>query len=149
METKLFTIDEVKAIVRDVIRKEYYNFTKSGITDVVDEYLKETKTIESSYPALEKIENIFNKQLQKESNTAFKYRNVSIRRNLMIKILDKYYDVEFTYNDMRIKLNDNRTDKSIFTHFEYLKNNNFIESVSGDKFRFIERVRRWKEIGRI
>lgn len=101
------------------------------------------------YPSRDDIEGIFSKLLQKEKNTAFQYRNVNIRRNLMIRILETYINSEFSYDEVKIKLNDRYRDEGFFQHFEYLVNNNFIEKVDDTKFKFCERVKKWKSFGEI
>lgn len=129
--------NEIEIIVLEMLKKQ----------NLVS--LQQEATKEYDYPSRDDIENIFSKLLQKEKNIAFVYQGTNIRRNLMIRILEMYHNTEFSYTEMRIELNDRDTEQGIFNHFEYLKNNHFVESTTKDKFKFCNRVRKWKMFGQV
>jgi len=145
---------EVGMYVSD-IAKELSAQTGQKITQISlwrlfnnEKELSHTKELaDYDYPSRDDIETIFSKLLQKEKNIACVYRNINIRRNLMIHILEIYYNKEFTYDEVRIKLNDRYNEEGFFQHFEYLVNNNFIEKTSETKFKFCDRVKKWKTFG--
>lgn len=139
------------------IAKELSEQTNTKITQISlwrlfnnkEELSKDKKLEDYDYPSRDDIETIFSKLLQKEKNIAFKYRNVNIRRNMMIRILEKYHNKEFTYDEVRIKLNDRYEEEGFYQHFEYLVNNNFIEKVNDTTFKFCDRVKKWKSFGQL
>jgi hypothetical protein len=104
---------------------------------------------EYDYPSRDDIENIFSKLLQKEKNIICSYENVNLRRNLMIRILETFHNKEFTYEEARIILNDRYKDDSFFAHFNYLINYNFIEKNKKGKFKFCNRVKKWRAFGKL
>jgi hypothetical protein len=106
---------------------------------------KENQTTESDYPSLEDISYLFNPKVQKEKNsTIISYRNITIRRDLMIRILNKFSSKEFTYNEVKYECNDRDGEENFLRHWEYLLNNYYIEETTNNKFKFCDRVKRWK-----
>ena len=151
-----YEMREVGMFVSD-IAKELSEQTNTKITQISlwrlfnnKEELSEDKEIaEYDYPSRDDIETLFSKLLQKEKNIAFNYRNVNIRRNLMIRILETYVNKEFTYDEVRIKLNDRYKEEGFYQHFEYLVNNNFIEKTTDTTFKFCDRVKKWRSFGQL
>jgi hypothetical protein len=100
------------------------------------------------YPSFEDISYLFNKMIQKDKNlTTIKYKEITIRRNLMLRFLNKYYNKEFTLSEVKYKCNDRNEDENFLRHWEYLLNNNYIEGTTNKKFKFCDRVKKWKNFG--
>jgi len=151
-----YEMREVGMYVSD-IAKELSEQTGQKITQMAlwrlfnnKEELSEDKELaDYDYPSRDYLETIFSKLLQKESNKALTYRNTTIRRNLMIRILETYIDKEFTFDEVKIKLNDRYTEEGFFHHFEYLVNNNFVVKIDSTRFKFCDRVKKWKRFGEV
>ena len=111
---------------------------------------KDNKTPdELEYPSRDELENIFSERLQKERDKAGEYHGTNIRRALMIRVLKAYINKEFTYDEVRRNYNDRCTDEQFYQHFDYLKHYNYIVKVSGIKFKFCDRVKKWKRFGEV
>ena len=142
----------VSDIARDLSEQTGKRITQMDLWRVFnnkDELSNDKELADYDYPSRDDIETIFSKLLQKEKNIALQYRNVNIRRNLMIRILETYHVKEFTYDEVRIKLNDRYNEEGFFQHFEYLVNNNFIEKTTDVHFKFCDRVKKWKCFGQL
>ena len=112
--------------------------------------------LESDYPSDEDITYLFNKKTQKEKNsTIIKHlsannKEITIRRDLMIRILTNYYSKEFTLNEVKVNCNDRDSGgENFLAHWNYLLKYNYIEKVDDYKFKFCDRVRKWKTFGQI
>lgn len=102
------------------------------------------------YPSLEDISYLFNKKVQKEKNsTVISYRSETIRRDLMLKILNKFYKKEFTCNEVKRECNDRQGDENFLAHWKYLLDNHYIEKVDDIRFKFCDRIKKWKAFGQI
>lgn len=105
---------------------------------------------EYEYPSHEDISYLFNRKAQKEKNsTIITYHNVTIRRDLMLRILNRYYKIEFTYNEVKRKCNDREGDENFLAHWQYLLDFHYIEHVDDLKFKFCDRVKKWKTFGQV
>lgn len=99
---------------------------------------------EYEYPSLEDIAYLFNKKFQKDKNsTTITYLGVTIRRDLMLRILNIYHNKEFTLSEVKHKYNDRDEDENFLRHWEYLLNNNYIEETTNKKYKFCNRVKKW------
>lgn len=109
------------------------------------------KTVrEYEYPSLEEIVYIFNVSMQKEKNsTLIKHVETVIRRNLMLKILNKYHNKEFEYIEVKNECKDREDEENFLRHWEYLVKFNYIEENGNGKFIFCDRVKRWHLYKRI
>lgn len=104
---------------------------------------------EYEYPSLEDYAYIFNTKMQKDKNsTTLKYEGITIRRDLMLRILNKFYKTEFTYYDVRRDMSDRHNEENFLAHWNYLLKNNYIEKVGDYKFKFCDRVKKWKAFGK-
>lgn len=101
------------------------------------------------YPSREDIENLFSPALQREKNIICSYKGVNLRRNLMIKILENFVNKSFYYDEARIKLNDRDREDHFLQHIDYLKKYHYIELGQDQKFRFCERVKKWRFFGQL
>lgn len=158
-----------KSIEDPVIIKKAYDLKLSGmfVSDISFQLSKETgnkitqmalwrlfdslkeepqkELLESDYPSLEDISYLFNKKSQKEKNsTLLNHNGITLRRDLMIRILNNYYNKEFTYNEVKINCNDRNGDENFLAHWNYLLKFNYIERVDDYKFKFCDRVKKWK-----
>ena len=104
---------------------------------------------ELEYPSRDELENIFSVRVKNGSKRAGEYHGTQIRRDFMAKILKKYMDKEFTYDEVRRDLNSWATDEQFYQHFDYLKHYNYILKVSDTKFKFCDRVKKWKRFGEV
>jgi hypothetical protein len=107
---------------------------------------------EYEYPSYEDISYIFNKKMQQEKNsTIIKIiayeKEITIRRDKMLDILHKFHNKEFTFGDVKNKCND-REGESLYGHWKYLLNGNYIEKTENGKFKFCERVKQWYLFGK-
>lgn len=100
--------------------------------------------LESDYPSLQDISYIFNIKFKKEKTlTVIKYHNTTIRRDLLQRILTKFYKKNFTYYDVKYECNDRDTDTAFLNHWEYLLHNHYIEQITDTEFGFCDVVKRW------
>lgn len=105
---------------------------------------------EYEYPSLDDYSYIFNTKMQKDKNsTLLKHEGVTIRRDLMLRILNKFYKTEFTYYDVRRDLKDRDNEENFLAHWNYLLKNHYIEKVDDYKFKFCDRVKKWKAFGQV
>ena len=101
------------------------------------------------YPSRTEIENIFSELLQKENDLICIYGGEKLKRKLMIRILNSYLYKEFTYKEVKINLNQWVGESSFYQHWQYLSEHNFIEKVDDYKFKFCDRVKKWKTFGQV
>lgn len=121
--------------------------TQMALWRLFDSLKEETQKelLESDYPSIEDISYLFNKKVQKEKNlTLIKYRDETIRRDLMIRILNGFYKKEFTYMEVKIECKDRDKEENFMAHWRYLLDLHYIEKVDEYKFKFCERVKKWK-----
>jgi hypothetical protein len=124
--------------------------TKIALWRTFDAITKEPprELLESDYPSLEDISYLFNKKVQKEKNsTLLKHDDITIRRDLMLRILNNYYKTEFTYDEVKYECNDRDGDENFLAHWKYLLRFHYIEKVDDFKFKFCDRVRKWRTFG--
>jgi hypothetical protein len=94
---------------------------------------------------MEDIAYLFNKKMQKDKNsTTIIFRGTTIRRDLLLRFLNTFYNKEFSYFEAKNLLNDRDGDESFLRHWEYLLNYNYIEQVEDQRFKFCDRVKKWK-----
>jgi len=106
--------------------------------------------LESDYPSLDDYSYIFNKKFQKEkTSTLLTHDGITMRRDLMIRILNNYYKTEFTYNEVKKECNDRVGDENFLAHWKHLLAFHFIEQVDDYKFKFCDRVKKWKTFGQV
>jgi hypothetical protein len=142
----------VPDIAKQLSRDTGVKITQMSLCRLFVDWQKVSKSkeiSESDYPSRDDIENTFSILLQKEKNMICQYGNETLRRSLMIKFLNAFWNKEFTYNDARIQLNDRDNGNNFFQHFKYLENNNFIEKVGNEKFKFCDRVKKWKTFNKL
>lgn len=100
--------------------------------------------LESDYPSLQDISYIFNIKFKKEKTaTVIRYHNTTMRRDLLQRILTKFYKNNFTYYDVKYECNDRDTDTAFFNHWEYLLHFHYIEHITDTEFGFCDIVKRW------
>ncbi len=112
--------------------------------------------LESDYPSLEDYSYVFNKKTQKEKNStiikvlSFNNKEIVIRRDLALRILNGYYNKEFTFNEVKYECNDRDSGgENFLAHWDYLLKCNYIEKVDDYKFKFCDRVKKWKTFGQV
>lgn len=104
---------------------------------------------ELEYPSRKEIEECFSELLQKQENRICIYGGKQLKRNVMIEILNKFHNKEFTQLDVKKNLYKT-TDGEVFSqHWRYLLEGNYIEKVDEYKFKFCDRVKQWKNFGKI
>lgn len=142
-------------LVQDISKRLYYE-TGTKITQISllrmfrdKESEIQLKLDSLSYPSRTEIENLFSNLLQKENDLICIYGGEKIKRKLMIRILNAYLDKKFTYDEVRINLNPWVGENGFYQHWHYLLTNNFIEKVDDYKFKFCDRVKKWKTFGQI
>lgn len=101
------------------------------------------------YPSRKEIENLFSELLQKENDIICVYGGEKLKRKLMIRILNSYLYKEFTYKEVKINLNQWVGESGFYQHWRYLSEHNFIEKVDDFKFKFCDRVKKWKNFGQV
>jgi hypothetical protein len=143
-----------KVCTREMSRNRKYDIKvkeKNDIIKPLPENKEEQNIIEEyDLPSRNDLENLFSKIVQKERNILDeKYHGINLRRNLFIRFLETYCNKEFSYEEVKTKLNDRDKDDSFYAHFDYLKNNNFIIKSSSERFKFCDRVKKWKNFGQI
>jgi len=100
--------------------------------------------LESDYPSLQDISYLFNIKFKKEKTaTVIRYHNTTMRRDLLQRILTKFYKKNFTYYDVKYECNDRDTDTAFFNHWEYLLHFHYIEHITDTEFGFCDIVKRW------
>jgi len=107
------------------------------------------KVSELDYPSRSEIENLFSELLQKENDIICVYGGEKLKRKLMIRILNSYLYKEFTYKEVKINLNQWVGESGFYQHWQYLSEHNFIEKVDDYKFKFCDRVKKWKTFGQV
>lgn len=120
--------------------------TQSAIWRLFDSMKEEPipELLESDYPSLQDISYIFNIKFKKEkTSTVMTYHNTTIRRDLLQRILTKFYKKNFTYYDVKYECNDRDTDTAFLNHWEYLLHNHYIEQITDTEFGFCDVVKRW------
>lgn len=108
-----------------------------------------TSTHYLDYPSRIEIENLFSELLQKENDLICIYGGEKLKRKLMIRILNLYLYKEFTYQEVKINLNQWVGESGFYQHWMYLSEYNFIEKVDNSKFKFCDRVKKWKNFGQV
>lgn len=144
-------------LVRDISKtlsgETGQRITQMALWRLFDSLQEEPKKelLESDYPSIEDISYLFNKKTQKEKNSTLikvlssdNKETIVIRRDLMIRILNKYYKSEFTYKEVKYECNDREGDENFLAHWNYLLKYNYIEKVDDYKFKFCDRVKKWK-----
>jgi hypothetical protein len=104
---------------------------------------------ELDYPSRKEIENIFSDLLQRENDLICTHGGEKLKRKIMIRILNTYIKKEFTYNEVRINLNTMINENVFLQHWNYLTAHNFIEKTENGKFKFCDRVKKWRNFGQI
>jgi hypothetical protein len=104
---------------------------------------------ELDYPSRKEIENVFSELLQKENDLICTYGGEKLKRKLMIRIINAYLNNEFTYIEVRKNLNQWVGENGFYQHWDYLLKGNYIEKIDDNKFKFCDRVRKWKSFGQI
>jgi len=143
----------VPDISKKLSAKYHKNISQLGLCNLFNS-MREAQAIqvfipEYEYPSRTDMENVFSELLQKERNAITQYGGVTLRRNLMIKILKHYCNQKFTYMELKNKLNENKSDNVFLQHFNYLQKYNFIEPCDGGVFKFCERVKTWYTWGKV
>lgn len=109
-----------------------------------------TELVEYQYPTRKELENLFSEAAQKESDrTGIITGGEELKRRMLIRILNKYINTEFTYNEVRVELNNLASHDRIYAHFKYLYDKHYIEKTENEKFRFCDRVRKWRTFGQL
>lgn len=142
----------VSEIAKELSKKTGTKVTQMAIWRALDtaSNTQADQIAEYEFPSLEDYAYIFNAKTQKEKNsTLLQYEGVTIRRDLMLRILNKYYKTEFTYYDVRRDLKDRDNEENFAAHWNYLLKNHYIEKVDNYKFKFCDRVRSWKTFNKI
>lgn len=100
--------------------------------------------LESDYPSLQDISYIFNIKFKKEKTaTVITYHNTTMRRDVLQRILTKFYNKNFTYDNVKHECNDRDTDTAFLDHWEYLLHFHYIEHITDTEFGFCDIVKRW------
>jgi hypothetical protein len=99
---------------------------------------------ELDYPSRKEIEDCFSELLQKQENRICLYGGKQLKRNVMIEILNKFHNKEFNYSDVETSLYKTSDKEAIYQHWCYLLEGHYIEKVDDYKFKFCDRVKKWK-----
>lgn len=99
---------------------------------------------ELDYPSRKEIEECFSELLQKQENRICIYGGKQLKRNVMIEILNKFHNKEFTQLNVKNDLYKTIDGEVFYQHWCYLLEGNYIEKVDDYKFKFCDRVKKWK-----
>lgn len=107
--------------------------------------ITESKQIsELDYPSRKEIEEVFSELLQKQENRICIYGGKQLKRNVMIEILNKFHNKEFNQIEVKTSLYKVTDGEVFYQHWLYLLEGNYIEKVDDYKFKFCDRVKKWK-----
>lgn len=125
--------------------------TKMALWRLFDSLKEEPKKelYELDYPSRKEIEELFSELLQKQENRICIYGGKQLKRNVMIEILNKFHNKEFTQLDVKKNLYKTTDGEVFFQHWRYLLEGHYIEPVDEYKFKFCDRVKQWRNFGKI
>ncbi len=141
-ETGLFVSDIAKILSDETGMK----ITQISICRLLNAQKTKSPTIltELDYPSRNEIEEVFSEHLQKQENRICIHGGKQLKRNVMIEILTKFIKLEFTYMDVSTSLYKTADHESIYQHWRYLLDGHYIIKTENEKFKFCERVKKWK-----
>ena len=153
---QVYTMKDKGMLISD-IAKTLSNETGNKISQLsicralnAREEVKKKELFDSDYPSLEDYSYLFNKKFQKDKNsTTIRHDRITIRRDLMLRILTNFYTTDFTYNEVKKECNDRDGDSNFLAHWDYLLKFNYIEKVDEYRFKFCDRVKQWKTFGKV
>jgi hypothetical protein len=141
-QSGMFVSDIAKTLSNETGKK----ITQLALWRLFDSLKEEPqkKLLESDYPSRKEIEEVFSDLLQKQENRICIYGGKQLKRNVMIEILNKFHNKEFNYSDVETSLYKTSDKEAIYQHWCYLLEGHHIEKVDDYKFKFCDRVKKWK-----
>jgi len=104
---------------------------------------------ELDYPSRMEMEEVFSELLQKQENRICIFGGKQLKRNVMIEILNKFMNKEFDFQEVKKNLYKTTDGDTVWQHWNYLLKGNYIEKVDDYKFKFCDRVKKWKTFGQV
>lgn len=135
-------ISDIAAVLSTKHEKRITQMALCRLFNSIQEHTKELTELD--YPSRKEIEELFSELLQKQENRICIFGGVQLRRNVMIEILNKFYNKEFTQLDVKKNLYKTTDGEVFFQHWRYLLEGHYIEQVDEYKFKFCDRVKKWK-----